>query len=119
VGRGLIDHPFTTLTFGTDGKASLKGAESPRQLLHYLLSKKGMLSSNVGEGILFTRTREDLPAPDLELVFGPVVWTAQGLEPPARHGFSIGPVALKPRSRGSVELRSPDPRERPLMIPTT
>ena len=117
VGRGLVDHPFSTLTFGTEGKASLKGAESPGQLLRYFLRKKGMLSSNVGEGILFTRTSPDLPAPDLEVVFGPVIWTGQGLEPPARHGVTIGPVALKPRSRGSVELRSPDPRERPAIDP--
>jgi choline dehydrogenase-like flavoprotein len=117
VGQGLTDHPFATLTFGCDSKVSLKSAQSPIQLAKYLLRRKGLLSSNVGEGVLFTRTAPDLPAPDLELVFGPVVWTGQGLEPPPRHGFAIGPVALKPRSRGSVRLRSADPRERPAIDP--
>jgi choline dehydrogenase len=117
VGRGLTDHPFATLTFASTAKGSLKSAQSPVQLAKYFLRRKGLLSSNVGEGVLFTRTRPDLPAPDLELVFGPVVWTGQGLEPPPRHGFAIGPVAIKPRSRGTVTLRSADPRERPAIDP--
>jgi choline dehydrogenase len=117
VGQGLTDHPFATLTFGCDRAVSLKSAESPIQLARYFLRRKGLLTSNIGEGVLFTRTDPGLPAPDLELVFGPVVWTGQGLEPPPRHGFAIGPVALKPGSRGSVRLRSPDPRERPAIDP--
>ena len=81
VGSGLTDHPFTTVTFGCDRPVSLKAAESPVQLARYLFRRKGLLTSNIGEGILFTRTNPDLPAPDLELVFGPSSGPGRGWYP--------------------------------------
>ena len=37
--------------------------------------------------------------------------------PPPAHGFSIASVGLQPHSRGSVSLRSADPREAPEISP--
>jgi choline dehydrogenase len=71
----------------------------------------------VGEAAAFLRTREELDGPDLELIFGPVLYVEEGLVPPPSHGFSIGSVALQPRSRGSVRLRSPDPLDPPEIDP--
>jgi choline dehydrogenase len=77
-----------------------------------------MLTSNVGEAAAFTRTRAELPAPDLELIFAPVLYVEEGLVPPPSHGFSIASVALQPRSRGSMTLRCPDPLEAPEIDPS-
>jgi choline dehydrogenase len=97
--------------FDAEGsKDSLFTAEKPIQLLRLLLRRRGMLTSNVGEAAAFVHTRPGLPAPDLELIFAPVLYVEEGLVPPPAHGFSIASVGLQPRSRGSVTLRSADPR---------
>jgi choline dehydrogenase len=117
VGRNLEDHCMAIALFDAAGKESLYAAESPRQLLRLVLRRRGMLTSNVGEAAAFVRTRSDLDAPDLELIFGPVLYVEEGLAPPPAHGFSIASVGLRPRSRGSVRLRSPDPLDPPDIDP--
>jgi choline dehydrogenase len=111
VGEGLQDHCMAIALFDAGGDESLYAAESPKQLLRLLLRRRGMLTSNVGEAAAFVRTRQELPAPDLELIFAPVLYVEEGLAPPPCHGFSIASVCLQPRSRGSVRLRSADPLE--------
>jgi choline dehydrogenase len=117
VGQELEDHCMAIALFDASGKDSLYAAESPKQLLRLLLRRRGMLTSNVGEAAAFLRTRPELSAPDLELLFGPVLYVEEGLVPPPAHGFSIASVVLQPRSRGSVTLRSPDPLEPPDIDP--
>ena len=46
-------------------------AESFSNLLRYFLFRRGMLSSNGGEALAFIRTRPDLAAPDIEIIFLP------------------------------------------------
>ena len=113
VGQRLQDHPMAISLFDAGGEDSLYAAESPKQLLRLLLRRRGMLTSNVGEAAAFVRTSDKLRAPDLELIFGPVLYVEEGLVPPPAHGFSIAAVCLQPQSRGSVRLRSPDPLEPP------
>ena len=117
VGQGLQDHPMAISLFDASGKDSLYAAESPKQLLRLLVRRRGMLTSNVGEAAAFVRTGSGAEAPDLELIFGPVLYVEEGLAPPPAHGFSIAAVCLQPRSRGSVRLRSSDPREAPDIDP--
>jgi choline dehydrogenase len=92
-------------------------AESPGSLLRYLLRRRGMLTSNVAEAAAFARTNPQLEAPDLELIFAPVLYLDEGLAKPPRHGFSIGVVALQPASRGVIALRSADPFAMPVIQP--
>ena len=115
VGQGLRDHVLAPLVFGCRASVSLKSAEAPRQLLRYLLRRRGMLTSNVGEAVAFVRSSRALPAPDLELIFAPVTWLAEGLEPPVQHGFTIGAICVAPRSGGQVALRSASPSDRPVI----
>jgi choline dehydrogenase len=117
VGRGLQDHCMSIALFDAAGNDSLYAAESPRQLMRLVLRRRGMLTSNVGEAAAFVRTRPTLTAPDLELLFAPVLYMEEGLVPPPAHGFSVASVALQPASRGSVTLRSADPREHPNIDP--
>jgi choline dehydrogenase len=117
VGQDLQDHCMAIALFDAGGKDSLYAAESPKQLIRLLLRRKGMLTSNVGEAAAFVRTRAGLPAPDLELIFAPVLYVKEGLVPPPSHGFSIASVGLQPRSRGSVTLHSPDPSDAPEIDP--
>jgi choline dehydrogenase len=117
VGRGLQDHPATPVLARTRGAVTLKAAESPANLVRWLVARRGMLASLVGQAAAFVRTRPALEAPDLELLFAPVLFVNEGRTPPPEHGFTIGPIVLKPRSRGSVTLRSPDPLAAPAIAP--
>lgn len=117
VGAGLEDHVVAPVWAATRGRDSLLAAESPASLLRYLLRRRGMLASNAAEAAAFLRSRPDLPAPDIELIFVPVLFQGQGLVKPDRHGVTIGVVALQPASRGRIRLSSADPAAKPLIDP--
>ncbi len=117
VGQGLVDHPLCPIVFGCRAPVSLMAAQSPREVARFVLARRGMLTSNVAEAVAFERTHRALDGPDLELLFAPVAWTAEGREPPARHGFSIGLIALAPGSRGQVALVAPQADVEPAIRP--
>jgi choline dehydrogenase len=118
VGENLQDHPVLPLVFRTGSTDTLKRAESPSQLLSYLLFGRGMLASNGVEGFAFTQVRPGpVAAPDLELMFLPFEFRREFLEPPREHAFSIGSAVVAPRSRGRVRLRGPDPLMPPSIDP--
>ena len=117
VGENLQDHLMVAVVVGTTSKLSLVAAESLRHTARWLLRHRGMLTSNVGEAAAFVRTRDDLAAPDVELIFAPVPFIDHGLVKPAGHGMTLGPVLLQPRSSGRVSLASRDPAAKPCIEP--
>ncbi len=78
----------------------------------YLLRRRGMLTSNVGEAYGFVRSRPELKLPDLELT----ARRASHVDavPPAGHG-AVYPARflVAPQSRGQITLRSTDPHAVP------
>ena len=116
VGKNLVDHLAATLGFDVPAD-SLFDAEKPKQLLNYLLRRRGMLTSNVGEAYGFVRSRPELILPDLELIWAPAPFFDEGIGDPYGHAVVTGPILLKPRSSGSVTLRSPDPSAKPIIDP--
>jgi choline dehydrogenase len=117
VGRNLSDHLATIVACECRQPVSLADAESFVNLIRYMLFKAGPLTSNVGEAGAFLKTKPDLPAPDLEVIFGPAYYLNHGFDNPPGHGFSVGPVLLSPKSRGFIELRSANPLEPPIIEP--
>lgn len=112
VGANLQDHAVAGLSFEMKRPISLKAAETLGQLLKWLLLGRGMLTSNALEAFAFTSVL-DRDAPDLELMFLPVHWANQALDPPEAHAYTIAAVPLTPRSRGTVGLKSGSPQEPP------
>lgn len=117
VGGNLQDHLACGVVRLATQPISLVAATSKRELVKYLLLRKGMLTSCVAEAFAFIRSREGLPAPDLELLFGPVPYINHGLEPPPGHGLSVGTVLLRPASSGTIRLASNDPLQPPVIAP--
>jgi choline dehydrogenase len=118
VGANLQDHLAVAVIVTVTQPVTLVAAESIGNLLRYLLFRRGMLTSNVGEGCAFLRTQEHLGAPDLELVFAPVPFVDHGLVKQTRHGMTIGVVCLQPKSAGSIALASKDPFAPPAIQPS-
>ncbi|GAA3723055.1 GMC family oxidoreductase [Gordonia hankookensis] len=117
VGRNLLDHLLAPIGWDVDS-GTLRDAESPRQLADYLLRRRGMLTSNVGEAYGFIRSRDDLRLPDLELIFAPVAFYNEGVgEAYPHHAVAMGPILVQPKSTGTITLRSADPTAKPMIDP--
>ncbi len=115
VGLGLQDHPNAGLNYACDEPVSLKDALTEENMA-LLGQGQGPLTSNIAEVGGFHRTREGLPAPDIQFHFVPGLFLDEGLMPAPEHGWAVGACVLKPESRGQVAVVSPDPLARPLII---
>lgn len=123
VGENYHDHPASPLHMETDDTTSygLSFKALPRDMLHlvqYLISRSGPLAGNVFESVAFLRTDPSLDRPDVQFVFQPAKRLTHPKVPfPIGHGYAISPVALYPKSRGTVRLASSDPAAAPLIDP--
>ncbi|MCV7301399.1 GMC family oxidoreductase N-terminal domain-containing protein [Mycobacterium barrassiae] len=117
VGANLLDHLVVPLGFDVPND-SLFAAEKPLELLNYLIRRRGMLTSNVGEAYGFVKSRADLELPDLELIFAPAPYFEEGIgDPYPGHAVVMGPILLKPRSSGTITLRTANPKDKPIIDP--
>ena len=112
VGLGLQDHPAVAVIRRATGR-SLMSAEAPRHVADYYLRRRGPLTSNVGEGGAFFRSRPELEAPDLQFHFAPAKFWAQALYEIDEDAMTIGVTLVHVASRGAVRLRSADPTRVP------
>jgi choline dehydrogenase-like flavoprotein len=101
--QGETHDPISIL--GHDG-----GIKAAIHMARYLLTHRGLLSSNVVESGGFIDTA-GTGQPDIQFHVLPVLVGFADREPEAGHGLSIGPCFLRPRSRGTIRLKSADPRE--------
>ncbi len=123
VGANYHDHPASPMHMETDNPTSygLSWKVLPRDILHffqYLATRTGPLAGNVFESVAFLRTDPSLAKPDVQFVFQPAKRLTHPRIPfPVGHGYAISPVALYPKSRGTLRLASPDPGAAPLIDP--
>jgi choline dehydrogenase len=93
VGENLHDHPMVSAFSAETNRASTRGARS--------------------ESHLFMRSRNTLPAPDVQILLTPAATGLPGVAP--SKGFSLISALLRPRSRGRLAITSADIRS-PLHI---
>ncbi len=127
VGANLQDHLVAGLAPEARG-GTLYGAEKVAQLASYLTRRRGMLTSNVGEGCGFVRTevadRAGMAAglPDIEIIFAPAPYVGEGLVPPPAKGsrwarFCSGRAVGAP-SGSRRRIRTTRPTSIPPICPT-
>ncbi|MFZ0498944.1 MAG: GMC family oxidoreductase N-terminal domain-containing protein [Steroidobacteraceae bacterium] len=116
VGCSLQDHARVDLHYELNGHYSLDRYKKPFALallgLEYLLFRRGVIASNSLDGGGFWWSERQGPDPNMQFFFVPL---SAGV--PYRHGCSMNFYELRPRSRGSVRLRSSDPLAPPLIDP--
>jgi choline dehydrogenase len=81
--------------------------------LRYLLFRRGPLTVSAGYAGAFVRTRPELSRPDVQLYFINFSTDKMGTTLHPFPGFTASMSPLRPESRGSVRIRSADPREPP------
>lgn len=86
--------------------------------LNFLLNGRGALTSSIGHAQAFVATRPGLPAPNIQLQFAPLAFdlNAQGkLELRKDSAANTAVCVVRPKSRGTLRLRSGDPNDPPVI----
>ena len=117
-GAGLQDH-FYVRTFWRSKKPLTLNDDmasvwrQARIGLQYLVSRSGPLTVAGGYAAAFTRTRPGLARPDAQIYFINFSTAKRGGVLHRHSGFTCSMSQLQVESRGSVAIRSSDPREPP------
>jgi choline dehydrogenase len=81
----------------------------------WLLTGKGLGATNHFESCGFIRSRAGIAYPDIQYHFFPLAVRYDGKAMVGGHGFQAHVGPMRSKSRGSVTLRSPDPRDPPVI----
>jgi choline dehydrogenase-like flavoprotein len=121
VGGNLQDHldlyaiaecsgPFTYDAYVKPHKAAWAGLE-------YLLFRRGPVASTLFESGAFWYADKDARWPDLQFHLGLGSGIEAGVEKLKNGGLTLNSAFLRPRSRGTLRLKSADRRDAPLIDP--
>jgi len=119
VGQNLQDHmelyiqqesiqPITLYSVLNPFSKALIGAR-------WLLFKDGLGATNHFEAAAFVRSAPGVDYPDIQFHFIPAAVRYDGRAAAKSHGFQAHVGPMRSKSRGSIELRSGDPWDRPMI----
>lgn len=123
VGQNLQDHidyiysyrtRSDTETFGLSVRGGIKLV---RAIGQWRRERKGLITSPYAESGAFIKSRPDLDVPDLQLIFVQALVDNHARTMHLGHGFSCHVTLLRPKSRGTVSLETPDPFDAPRIDP--
>ena len=122
VGQNFHDHYGIDIVFELSGPYSLDKYNKLHWMalagLEYALFKKGPVASTIVEGGAFWFADKAAPTPDLQFHFLIGAGVEAGVPKiPSGSGVTLNSYTLRPKARGSVTLRSADPREMPVIDP--
>jgi choline dehydrogenase-like flavoprotein len=122
VGRNLQDHMDVDVLAELSGPHGIDRYKKKRWQavagLEYMLFGKGPVASNIVEGGAFWWGDKSERTPDLQFHFLPGAGVEEGIgSVPGGDGCTLNSYHLRPRSRGSVTLKSGDLRDAPVIDP--
>jgi choline dehydrogenase len=115
VGGNLQDHLDASLLQFCKTRDTYDTANKLWSLYRYWKDKKGPGTSPIAESGGFLRTQPGLGAPDIQFHFLPVLVVDHGRTKMKKNGYSLHVCTLRPESKGTIRLRSKDPKEHPLI----
>lgn len=116
VGRNLQDHLDVCTLYQSKSNLTYDHNNDVAIGLRYLLFRKGIGTSNIAEAGGFAVSRlatEDRP--DLQFHFVPAMLDDHGRNRLKGSGFTMHCCALRPESRGRIDLNPEDPQGHPLI----
>jgi choline dehydrogenase len=128
VGENLQDHYVITSTYrlkpGTVSVNELtKGTRFLGETLKYVFQRKGLLTLSAAHIAVFCKSRPELAGPDIQFHILPAtmdtekLMAEQKMELEGQPGLTIAPCQVRPESRGSIRIRSPNPTVYPAIRP--
>ena len=121
VGANLQEHVGTHIVNEVTGatiNTDSSGLRGLGQLLRYVFRREGALTTGIGHAQAFVRTREDLPAPNIQIAFSAFAFdvTPKG-NIALRKGSATSTLIglMRPSHRGRLSLRSADPAAAPVI----
>ena len=112
----LTVHKYNSMQFiGTSIRAFL--IKYPLEVIKYIIKKTGLFTSTIAEAGGFIKSNASKEIPDIQLHFAPAMVVDHGRTQVWGHGFSCHSCLLRPKSRGTVTLKSANPLEDPLIDP--
>ncbi len=127
VGENLQDHYSVGIGWelrpGTPSiNTAVRGPGLLRALVRYLLRRDGVMAVGPAHVVAFARSDPALDRPDLQFHATPASLDAEAYQENrlvfhSEPGLTIGVCVLRPESRGSIHIESPDPRARPRIAP--
>jgi len=118
VGENLQDHAdyllgFKSKSLDTVGFSVLGGLKFAWESLRYFSKRRGMLATNYAESGAFLKIENDAVSPDIQIHFVRALVDDHGRNLHWGHGYSAHVCILRPKSRGSVTLKSADYKDDP------
>ncbi len=122
VGENYLDHFCTRMNWRVRRPETLneqtRGWRLMLAVLRYGLQRRGPLTFGTGLVHGFVRTRPGLAGPDAQYFFMHASYAnAAERKLDRAPGMTLGVTQLRPESRGSIHLRSPDPAAQPAIRP--
>lgn len=123
VGENLHDHCDLDIVYQLHRYQSMDRFAKVRPAtawagIEYVAHRKGPLASTVVEGGAFSYANPEDSSVDMQFHFLPAAGVEAGIAAvKPGYGATLNSYFLRPRSRGSVHVASPDPRRAPLIDP--
>ena len=128
VGENLQDHYVVGARYRLKpGTVSInetsRGLPFVGEAIKYLFQRKGLLTLSAAHIAVFLKSRPELVSPDIQYHILPATIDAEKLaaqgsfELEAAPGLTIAPCQVRPESRGSIRIKSPDPSVYPAILP--
>ncbi|HEX7821956.1 MAG TPA: GMC family oxidoreductase N-terminal domain-containing protein [Sphingobium sp.] len=122
VGRNLMDHAGMRLAREVNVPTLNHEALLHRRALNglrWLLTRSGPAAAIYAQYFAFLRTAPDIPYPDIQLHFEPLLYdyADDRARVSRKNGISIGVNINRPKSRGHIALSSPSFRDHPTIQP--
>ena len=121
VGENLQDHFDTHCTYRITQPITInersRGLAAVAEAMKYVFLRKGILTMAPGHIAAFVKTRPELTTPDVQYHILPASFQGELNALEREPGMSCVPCQLRPESRGSIHLKSPDPRMHPSIRP--
>ncbi|NYT84703.1 GMC family oxidoreductase [Pollutimonas harenae] len=122
VGANYIDHFATRMNWRAQNTTTLnemsRGLPLACQVARYYLQRKGILTLGTGLVHGFVKTSEQLQTPDVQYFFVHASYAnAANRVLDKEPGMTIGVAQLRPESRGTIHIKSPNPLDGPAIRP--
>ena len=114
VGENLQDHYVTRVCWRVTQPVTYnersRGLNLLSEVLKYYFDKKGLLALSAASIVGFAKVREGVETPDVQFHMTPASFSNRKDRSLDRFpGMTMAPCQLRPESRGTIHIKSPDP----------